>query len=231
MQDREYHAFEEKLGEMAQALRAPWPIADGLTKHLWLAARGFDLATFRKACDDLISTLDFFPKPAELRRACDAYGRVRTEEERPFRCMHLDYTRLPLPDDVAGRQGQAPEKHWRCPAIFEYEVGQIYCPMHRKLYASDGKNASGEEISEAFSESLAGQPQSSFLREVTADRARRLAMGEHPVRAALQSLLGAIGKTMPDDHDAPEVVQQRKEDQKRRAIEAGVLAREPGDEG
>jgi hypothetical protein len=225
VREHERPAFHEKLSELTQALKGPWPIPDGLLKHLWLAACGFDLATVRQACDDLAAHSEFFPKPVELKRACEAYGRLNPEDERPVRCLHLDYTRTPLLDDLHSTHGQAPERHWRCPAVFEFEPGQVYCPQHRPRYQSDSQPATAQEISEAFAEALEAHPDSAFLREVGAERVRRLADGEHPVTASLHALLGAIGHTMPNAQDSVAVAQARKAAQLDAARRAGMLSK------
>lgn len=107
-----------------------------------------------------------------------------------LRCGYINYARLPLPDDAF-------ERHWRCPATFPYEPGTIYCQRHSSLHYP-GEPATPEEISDAFAEALAANPDSTFLQAVCAERARRLAAGELPVQAALQALTSVIAAQMPD---------------------------------
>lgn len=158
MLDHEYAVFEEKICELAQALRAPLP-APGLTKHLWMAARGFTLETFSKACDDLAAGAEFFPKPVELKRACEAYGTPRPGTVVPhLRCLHVDYERAPLADDTD-------ERHWRCPATFPYAAGTIYCPKHAPLYVP-GEPAPPAEIHAVLAASLTAHPSSLFVKSL-----------------------------------------------------------------
>lgn len=215
MDSQDFNAFQEKLSEMKQIFLRELPMSDAVVQHLWRVAKPFDLATVLQACDDLIDTGEFFPKPAELKRACQRYGEG-APGELSMRCLHVDYTRPATPDDTF-------ERHWRCPAIFPADSDQRYCPAHRHLYAEPSKRATDEEISEVFADLLAQQPDSDFLRSVVADRAKRLAAGESVVGASVQALLSAIGKTMPDASDSLDVIQARKRDQLERARGAGLL--------
>ncbi|MGH8064595.1 MAG: hypothetical protein ACRERE_05030 [Candidatus Entotheonellia bacterium] len=86
-----------------------------------------------------------------------------------------------------------------------------------------GEPATPAEISEAFAEALAANPDSAFLRAVCAERARRLAAGASPIQAAIAALTTAIGQTIPAASDLFEVIQARKADELARAHQAGLL--------
>ena len=219
MTDQDFLLFREKLQEMNDIFRRDLPLTDSIVKHCTRVCKHFSLAIVRQACDDLIDTADFFPKPAELKRACERYGFGGSRDEvARIRCGFMDFSRDPLPDDAF-------ERHWRCPAWFPLVDQQTNCPQHRLPTDQSpeyGPPATPEEISEVFAEALAAHPNSRFMREVCADRAKRLAQGEHPVQAAIKALTSAIGETMPDVFDGPDVIKARKEGQLARARAAGL---------
>lgn len=211
--------IDRKLAEVAGEFFERWPLEPATRlANLHKAVKDFPVHVIKQACDDLIHDTErppFFPKSAELKKACQRYAPSPDDEAREFRCMHLDYSRPPLADDET-------ERHWRCPATFPYVVGRLYCPKHEMLYVP-GERATDAEIDQVFAEALSAHPDSAFLRSVAANRAQRVAAGESTTRASLRALFAEIGKTVPDQYDPPEVVSARKADQLRRAKEAGIL--------
>jgi hypothetical protein len=202
VQQHEYHAFEEKLQEVAHVFRGDLPVSHAIVKHWWRVAKPFDLATYRQACDDLIDSADFFPKPGELKRACEQYSSGPTDSTPGLRCLHVDYSRPPLSEDLS-------QRHWRCPAIFPFDGGRYYCPAHEALYKSSDR-ATEAEIDAAFEQALAAQPERNTLQAICANRARRRAEGATVIEASLKALLESLGRSIPEGLTSPEAIQARK---------------------
>lgn len=205
--------FEHLLREAAAMYQLT--LSDFAIAAYYRVLKPFDLETIRRAVLHLLgdeARKDGMPRAAEIKAVARGYERGGPIE-RYIVCQGQGCTSLvPWPPATDGEAGTR-------------------CPTHQDE-VTHGPPATPAEISAVVAEALAAHPDSEFLQDVVADRARRLAAGESPVQAALHALTAVLGQVTamrdaPDDDERDPgrlaAREQQRREQLQRAQAAGLF--------
>lgn len=133
MRDGDLPLLKRDLREMAELFPHSGEITDTRASAYYQVLKDFDIATVRKACRDVVGDEDrkfAFPAPAEVKRACRAYGEPHAERYY-MPCQHIEW-----------REGIREE----CKNEIEVDGHTRFCGKHAHDAVSGSPATRGERI-------------------------------------------------------------------------------------